>query len=64
MSKSPPPNAERILPGTLAGPRIGVVLALVALWVVAGPEAEGQVSHALNGTHHGRVPRRAPSCSE
>ena len=57
-------NAERILPGARAGPRIGVLLALVALGVVSGREAEGQVSHALNGTHRGRLARRPPSRSE
>ena len=40
-----------------AGPRIGILLALVALGVVSGGEAEGQVSHALNGTHRRRASR-------
>ncbi len=54
--------AERVAGGGAASPtgarrsRIGVLLALVALGVVPGGEAERQVSHAPNGTHQVALP--------
>ncbi len=46
-----PAEPERIR----LGARVRVLLGLVAVGVVPGGEAKGQVSHVLNGTHHSVV---------
>ena len=55
MSKSPPPEAERIRRPT---PESGSFLRLSRSGSSPGGEAEGQVSHGLNGTHR-TAPRAA-----